>query len=362
MENQPQGYMNDEITLRDLILKVKEYFIEIIRKWWIIALVMIPIVGYFLYQHYQTPTTYPTELTFMVNEDEGNSVSSIGSILGQIGVGSAGKRSRYNLDKILQLSKTRKILGKAAFDSCVIDGKNDFIANHIISMYQLNEKWASKNPKFEGFRFRHSKLDDFEQKESIAFKKIIGLIAGNPSGGREGIVSNSYNEVTGIMTLSAKTLNPYLSVHLIQSLYYHLGKFYIENSTEKQQVTFDLVSAKKDSILNALQSAEYALASFRESNRNMIDSRSKLNETRLNREVIVGTQAYVEAVKNVEFSDFALKNMTPFIQPIDEPMLPIAPVSSSLLITLIKSIIIGGLVGALFVILRKIFKDAMQGS
>lgn len=362
MENQSQVYQQDEITLRDLILKLKEYFTEVLRKWWIIALIMIPICGYFLYQHYQTPTTYTANLTFMVNEDEGNSVSSIGSILGQIGVGGTGRRSRYNLDKILQLSKTRNILGKAVFDSCVIGGKNDFIANQIISFYQLDNKWAKNKPEFDGFRFSHRKLNDFEKNENIAFKRIIGLIAGNPNGGHEGIVSNSYAEQTGIMTLSANTINPSLSVALIQSLYHHLGKFYIENSTEKQKVTYDLVSAKKDSILNALQNAEYALATFRESNRNMIDSRSKLKESRLSREVLVGTQAYAEAVKNVEFSDFALKNMTPFIQSIDEPILPIAPVGSSLLITLIKSIIIGGFIGTLFVIFRKIFRDAMQES
>ncbi|MDH3652051.1 MAG: hypothetical protein OEQ53_20360, partial [Saprospiraceae bacterium] len=59
---QPHYYQDDEITLKELILKVKEYVKEILHNWILLALICLPIVGYKLYQAFTERTVYPAEL------------------------------------------------------------------------------------------------------------------------------------------------------------------------------------------------------------------------------------------------------------------------------------------------------------
>ena len=355
-----QNMASDEITLKELILKGREYFFELLRNWLLILLIAVPVVGYLLYQHYSTPVTFPAQYTFMVNEEEGNSVSSIGSILGQIGIGGGGaRRSRYNLDKILSLAQTKKIIGRALFDTCDVQGEQDLLANHLIAVYELDKEWAKKDESMLNFRFTRTNIENFDIKENKAFKKLHTVLVGSAKSDVPGLISNSYAEETGVMTLQAATLDPHLTICILKLLYQHLGDYYVENSTEKQRKTYELVMQKKDSIEQAVKAAEFALANFKETSRNLIDRRSQLQELRLNREVIIGTTALGEAVRNTEISDFALRNVTPFIQPVDEPFLPLGPERPSLLKNLVKAIVLGIFLGAFFVVVRKMYRDAM---
>ncbi|MCY7329259.1 MAG: hypothetical protein LH618_11970, partial [Saprospiraceae bacterium] len=48
----------DEITLRDLVLKIQDYWREIRRCWLTILLIALPFVAYFAYQAFTKPITY----------------------------------------------------------------------------------------------------------------------------------------------------------------------------------------------------------------------------------------------------------------------------------------------------------------
>ncbi|HMP29386.1 MAG TPA: hypothetical protein PKD85_07285, partial [Saprospiraceae bacterium] len=55
---------DDEITLKELILKIKEFVIELFRKWYIIVLCTLPTAAYFYYQHTKHEVTYTAEKKF----------------------------------------------------------------------------------------------------------------------------------------------------------------------------------------------------------------------------------------------------------------------------------------------------------
>ena len=60
-------YQDDEITLKELIEKLLEFWRELwAKKWWII-LIAIPFVLYFGYKAKNTPITYTAELTYTLN-------------------------------------------------------------------------------------------------------------------------------------------------------------------------------------------------------------------------------------------------------------------------------------------------------
>ncbi len=348
---------DDEITLKELILKIQEYWRELWRHWWLIGLIAVPFIGYKAYDAMTTEPIYPAALTFMVDEDEGNALAGMSSILGQIGIGGI-RRGKYNLDKILEISKSRRVLQMAIFSKVSIDGTSDYLANHLIRQFQLHEKWEDDTTGLKGFLYSHGNVETFTSNELAVLKKLQGLLNGSES--TEGIYSTSYNEDTGIMTLKIESPSESLSIALVDSIFGQLTSYYVEKSTEKALATYTLMKSKTDSLAAALKSAEYSLAEFVDRNQNVYSAtEGTLKRTRLASNVQRLQLMHGEALKNLEFADFSLKNKTPFITLIDDAIPPIRPVEPSLLKSLIIGALLGGMVGITFVLGRKIYRDAM---
>ena len=75
---------NDEITLKELILKLQEYIREIINSKLIIGLFCLISVLGFLYKHYTHIPTYKAELKFVVEGQNGG--GGLGGLLGSFGI------------------------------------------------------------------------------------------------------------------------------------------------------------------------------------------------------------------------------------------------------------------------------------
>lgn len=347
----------DEITFRDLFLKLKELFLEVLRYWYIPAICAVLAMAYQAYKYYQYVPVYPATITFSVDEDEGGSSSGLTGILGQFGLGTV-RPSRYNLDKILALSKSRRVIQHTLFSKISMDGKDDYIANHIIREYKLNAGDTEKKDNTP-FLFTHDSIPIFSRDENEMLMKIYGFMIGPPEDPKKALVTADYNEDTNIMSIDVSTTDETLSLELAQHMFQSLSGYYVLKAIEKQFKTYTIVSAKKDSVLAVLKSAEYQLANFRDTHRGLLMRTDQITEMRLQREIAALTAMYAEVLKNTEVADFSLKNKTPFIQVIDAPLAPIQPVQLSLLRKLLIGIIIGGAIGAVFVIGRKLLRGVM---
>jgi hypothetical protein len=282
----------DEITLKELVLKVKEYAREIKRNWLIVvACCGIALAG-MLYKYYTTPKEYTATLTFMVNEKEGGGgLAGAASILSSLG---GGGDSKNNLDKILTLSKSMRILQEVLLDKENVDGQHDYIANHIIKQYDFdNTKWK-KNAILKGFRFtknQYSKeIDSLDLKERTAIKSVYAKVLGSPT--EDGLVSNSQSRQTQIMTMSVITTSDELSVKLCTKLFDKLGNFYVSKTIERELQTFRLVKMKADSIKNLLYGSDYAAAKFEDTNRGLFMEQVKVPIKQINRKSSILTLMY----------------------------------------------------------------------
>jgi hypothetical protein len=350
-------YQDDEITLKELIEKVMEFWRELwSKKWWIIALT-IPFVVYFGYKAKTTDIKYQASLTYLLN-DGGGGGGGISSILGSFGIGKSGK---VNMDRIVELSRSRNIMQKMLFTKVALDtldGKNDFIANHLIELYHLDEQWAKSNPQFEGFRFVSNNIDSFELNALKAFKNVYLKVVGG-KGMEDPIFNNGFNEDTGILSMSATTVDDELSIYICNIVYEELKNYYVMSSTKGSQNTFNFVQAKTDSIINILKSKQYQLAKFNDSHRGLTDPNMLVERKILETEISKLTLMYGEATKNFEMADFSLEAGMPDINILDAPIPPLDPIGKSLLMALLTGGLLGGLLSSAFFIGRKIVKDAM---
>jgi len=356
----------EEVTFRDLVLKTKEYFFELVHNWkWILfaGLSIMIILG--VRSSMKSPV-YKARLSFMINQDNGNPFGAISGVLGNFGISTKGKN---NLSKVLELSRSRRIIEKTLFDSVRLQGNNDFVVNHFIkyldSIGSWNHKpWYSFNSSMDSLPMRFEKAPDkktsVSEKERIALKALFNKIAGNQESGSTGLMESDYNEDSRILYLSTKTKDPELSIHLTNIIFDNLSKFYIDKSIEKQQSTYDILKSKSDSIHFVLKTKEQQVASLEDSWMGRYSSKSKLQERRLEKEIRLLNITLAESIKNLEIADFAVRNTMPYVQIIDRPVAPLEGIKPSLLKNIIIGFFIGALMAAFIIMIRKVFKDAMK--
>ena len=347
----------DEISLKELILKVQEFFQEVLKNWLLVVLITIPFVLYFFYQTYQTPVTYTSELSFMINDDD-NELGALGGLAQTFGLG-GGSSSEFNLDKMLSLLKSRNIIQQGIFEKTKIDGQIDFFANHLIREYDFHEKWEG-NENLKDFVFKNNEVDAFSRIENSALKSVYDKVAGSKTG--KGMLASSVNEDTGIITLNIESTDEDLSIKLLNSLFDKLSAFYINKTIEKQKQTYEITKSKADSLLGVLNSAQSKLLKIKDTQRKLTLNQYRSEELILERDYQTSLIVYGEAIKHKEIADYSLKSKTPFVQSIDLPIPPLKP--NKALITYIKQIIIGGILGVFlaiaFILGRKIYRDTME--
>ena len=260
----------------------------------------------------------------------------MGSILGQFGLGGGG--SEYNLEKMLHLAESQKMIFATLVDSVDLDGNANLIGNHIIRIYNLEEEWGYSE-KGETAQLPHDEFSDYSRDDRKLMLRLYRRLLDRNEGA---LLSTSSDSGTGILEIKSSTLNEDLSLALTERLYAHLSNFYILESTGNNRATIKRLEAKADSIGILLNTKEYALAQTRDRGAGLIRQRDQVRQAQLQREVGMLTLAYGEVLQNLERASFALGNNTPFFQVIDAPFTPLPRVQTDWRTALIGGGFLGG--------------------
>jgi hypothetical protein len=317
MENKVQNIGNQEITLRGVILFLIKYAKIVRRRWYIVALSCLLFSSYNLYNAFKAKWKYNANLTFMLNDADKGGMGGIGSLLGQFGLGGGGGEG--NLDKIVELSRTGRILKSAIFSKATIDGRTDFFANHIIRAMNLHEEWKTDTTGLPNFLFTHGEFEQFNRVENHATNDILDLLNAK----KDPLFQCGYAKLTTIFSMTIVSPNEELSIQLVRKIFENLSEFYVMKTTERERQTHDVLRAQKDSIYAVMRGKEVSAARFQDFNRGLVLQSEKVKGDQMQKDAQIATLAYGEMLKQFAIADFALKNNTPFIQPIDMPAAPL---------------------------------------
>ena len=345
---------DDEVTLKELILRVKEYFLEIRRRWLVVLLFCTLFSAFFLYKALKTKPEFEAQLTFMLDQGDKGGGGGLGMILGQFGLGGSGG-GNTNLNTICQLAVSDRIMNTTLFTEGTIDGQKDVLANHIIRIYDFHKQWAKDTTGLLNFVFKRNEFEAFSRVENNALKKIIELLRG-----KQAIFSCGFAKESGILKMRMNSINEDFSIQFTRILFGHLSEFYVNNSTERERNTYNIIRAQKDSIYGVMKSKEIGAAQFQDYNRGLILQSEQMKSTMMKKDATVATSVYGEVLKNFAVADFALRNNTPFITPVDLPTSPIEPVKVSKLLSLISGFLLGLFVSSVLIIGRMIYLKAMK--
>lgn len=361
--NQQPYYEEEEISLKDILLKAKEFWKEIWKnKFWIL-LVGIVLASIFYLRTKQQPTTYTAGLTFMLGQvgTSNQDNTQLSAFLA-----SFNRRGKKGSNKLVKLARSGRIIYQVLFNRITVEGKEDYLANHLIDLYQFGDKWAKEpiregyeNLNLKNFYFSNDRIADFTTKEYRALNILREKISGNNITNIKGIFSVSYDEFGEVYKLEAITEKENISLILVETIYKELTDCYIEETVGRSSRNLRKLTAKTDSLLNLVNNAESGLIQATAQRRGVISPTSGLTISRQNRKVEQLNGLYTQAYDQQQKLEFLLNSQTPTFQIIDQTFIPIKDAPSKLIALLLGGFL-GGFLGIVFFMLRKLLRDALS--
>ena len=301
------------------------------------------------------PVTYTARATFTISDKKEevawNDFSSL-----DLGI-SERKAIKYNLDKVVEYTRSRKVIQRALFRKVTINGTENYIANHMIDIYKFHDKWVEAGEDMGDFYYSHDTIPKFNRNENKALKNLYFKVVG--SGVSEPLVTVGYDENSTVIRISGKTVNEALTISLVKEIYFSLADYYVEVETKRQQEVFKLIYASTDTVRINLIKAQRRLLAYLDRNQGLALRQYDAKKLVLQQEVDMWVANLAESFKSLQATKAALANTIPFVHPIDLPVIPLRPSIVSRGQAVIMGIIVGGILGAIGVVAKKILWQIM---
>lgn len=333
------------LTFIDIVKILREFWIEIKRRRVIIiAIVLISGITGFAVSFFSDAPQYIATTTLMLENNKGGGGGAL-EIASQLGLVGGGGGIALSEDKLLDIIKSQAIIKIALFDKTKIDSSEDSFANHFIHLFGYRELWR-KNDSLRDFKFENAK-DKLTIKENGVFKSFYGQIITD-------FLKVEESKKSGLVKITIQTPSQAFSKQFNQSLVSALITFYVDRKTEKGRKNVSIIQKRVDSIAGALRDAEYAYARWKDGSNQLVKAQGMISEIRLRRDVEVANSIYVEGIKQLEISKFALLQETPVLQIIDAPSFPLSKTKKTSKNRLISiGFVIGVLLAIAYVIVIK---------
>ena len=357
MEKPIEHINEDEISLKDLILKIKEWFSYLKTKWKTIFIVasIAGIIG-FVYASFQKPT-YKAVLTFVLEEDKGGGMSGAMGLASSFGIDlGSGGGGLFTSSNIIELMKSHFVIEKTLLSAVTINGKQISLANYYAQINELNESW-NKKERTKGLDFPYN-------TERNKFTLVQDSVL---KGMGEAIVKNyltiaQKDKKVSIISIEVKSINEQFSKLFCEALAKETSEFYIETKSKKAKINVDILQKQADSIRSELNGAIVGVAS---ANDNVYNLNPALNVrrtpgTRRQVDVQANTAILTQIVAQLELAKVNLRKETPLIQMVDQPIYPLEKEKVGRLKSLILGGFLGGFLTVLYLMGSKVFRKLLE--
>ena len=356
-EEKKQSAPPDEISLKELILKLQAGYCYLRSKWLIILIAGILGGGFGLLYSILKKPQYIATLTFALEEkDQGSQLGAYAGIASQFGINLGGgvTGGAFSGDNIMDLMKSRLMVTKALLSGVAIQGKTESLANYYIGFNQWQKKWE-RSPALANISFPVQVDPD-----SLSFTQ-------------DSLMGGFYNQITkknlsidkvdknsSIIRVTFKSSNELFAQHFTEALVKNVSLFYVQTKTKRSSANVDILQNRLDSVRQAYNGALYSTATSIDQNMDPI--RAIVNVPRISNQSkaqILGAE-YAELTKNLEMAKMILLQETPLVQVIDKPVLPLEKKKISKLKALVLGGVLGGGVLIILLVIRNMLRQLLE--
>jgi len=333
---------SDEISIKELIQKMKSLWKFLFSKWLVISLFGILGAAIGLGYAFMQPIKYTSKLSFVV-EDGKSGGGGLASLAGQFGfdLGGGGGGGVFSGDNILLFLKSEGLVRETLLTSYDELGKTT-LADRYAEVAKLKEGWE-KNPKVGVVEFSPFVAKVMPRKEDSLMQTLVSSVIKTDLSVAKPDKKASFVEVKVV------TLDEMFSKLFAERLVKIATDRYIESKTKTKALNIAKLQYKADSLAALLNNKTYAAAASQQS---LVDANPALRTAPIaseitSREKTMAATIFAEVVKNLEISKTILNQETPVIQMVDQSTFPLPKERVGKL----KSLILGGLLAGFFIIL-----------
>lgn len=346
---------SEEISLKEVLLKLKAAFNYLKSKW--ILIIFCSAIGGLLglfYSIYKKPV-YTATSTFVLEDNKGGGLGQYAGLasLAGIDIGGGGAGGIFQGDNIIELYKSRVMLEKTLLSPVVIEGKKQLLIDRYIDFYKFRDRWKEKD-HISAITF-YGDPEKFNRKQDSIISEIVNTF-------KKSILNvDKIDKKLNILKVDVATNDELFSKEFNNKLVETVNNFYTETKIKKSAQNVLILQKQADSVKRVLNSSIGGVASAIDAAPNANPALVTLRVPSQRRQVDVQANSaiYSEIVKNLEVSKISLRQEAPLIQLIDEPVLPL-PVSK---LGKLKGMVLGAIVISLLVIfvltIKKLFKNMM---
>ncbi len=329
---------NDEISLRELLDKAKEWYLYLLSQWKVIVLAVLVGASIGLAYSLTTKPVYTASLSFAL-EDGKSGDGGLGSALGlasslglDLGGGSAG--GAFSGSNLNDLFISRRIVEQTLMQPVVYEKDTISIVEMYVRINGWRKAWTD-NPKLKGIQFPPlTKRKYFTRVQD----SIMGDIYNNLT--KTNLFVGPKDKKASLTSIEFKSDNELFAKTFCEALVDEVSQFYVDTKSQKARINMDILIKQRDSIRAELNGGITSVA-VADDNTFMLNPAMNIKKTTSTKKQIdvqSNSAILTELIKQAELAKVALRKDTPLIQVIDRPILPLPNERFSTT----KGILIGG--------------------
>lgn len=325
---------DEEVSLRDIILKLQYLAKYLFSKWHIILFALVfGAIGGYLYTS-KKKIQYTAVCTFVFEGAQSTQPSGLAALLSGGSGGSQGA-GLFQGGTLLSLYTTRLMLEKTLFSPVKRRDSTLLLIDWYLQINSEGNSW-SEVPKTS----RDAKMS-----------AIISNIASN------------YVKVESgtFVSVSVKSPDELFSLVFSQKLIETVNKFYVATKTKKTLQNLRILDKQADSLRTILTKSMSGAATATDAYPNANPAMSVLNveSQRRNIDVQATTSLYSGIVTSLETTKMELRKETPLIQIIDRPILPLNKEVTDVSKAIILGAIFSSAIVSVLILLQLFYKKLM---
>ncbi|MGE6220105.1 Wzz/FepE/Etk N-terminal domain-containing protein [Nubsella zeaxanthinifaciens] len=350
---------NDEISLKELILKIREWWCYFWSKKWII--IAAGVLGALLgigYSFMKKPIYTATTTFVLESGDKGGGLGAYAGVASMMGIDLGGNGGdMFQGDNILDFYRSRKMIEKALFSAVDSVNKQPLIEKYV-EINDLREGWA-KNEKLKSLKFS---LGDYELgKRDRLRDSVIGSVVNAIN--KSYLAVDKPDKKLSKILVEVKSTDEVFAKRFNEELVKNVNDFYVQTKTKKSLSNVAILQRKTDSVRAVMNGAIYNAAAIS-------DATPNLNPTRQVQRVAPIQRAQVSAetnkailsslIQNLEMSKMALMKETPLLQIMDGPTYPLNKEKFGKLKGLLAGGILLGVLAVLALAIKRLYSKIMN--
>lgn len=350
-----QALPDDEISLKEVIIKLQEWRRYLFSRWKTILLAGI--IGGLLglaYSFIKKPV-YTAETTFVLEEESKGGLGAYAGLASMVGIDlGGGSNGIFQGDNIIELYKSRTMIEKTLLTPADFEGRKELLINRFIESNELRDDWKDK-PKLADIQFTIPK-----EKYTLQHDSIIGEIVKDLN--ENYLTIEKPDKKLSIISVKVKGKDELFAKAFADKIVENVNEFYVQTKTKKSAENVQILQKQADSVRRVLNAAIGGTAAAIDANPNANPAMATLRVPSQRRQVDVQASAavYQEVVKNLEIAKISLRKETPLIQVIDEPILPLKKDKVGKAKGLVLGGIIAGFLTVMFLLAGRIYRNILD--